>query len=59
MIQMKTRLSTNLPPFKPISLPGVRSCSPSQVRHLKNIDVAGINLNTEAILVSGLLIVKL
>ena len=59
MTQMKTRLSTNLPPFKPISPRGQEPFTLSVVRHLKNIDVAGINLNTEAILVSGLLIVKL
>ena len=39
---------------------GVRTCLDScSLLDLKNIDVAGINLNTEAILVSGLLIVLL
>ena len=48
---------------KTLSLPiasqyvGVRNFSPSQLLRPKNID--GINLNTEAILVSGLLIVQL
>ena len=36
---------------------GVRTCLDSwSVLNLKNIDVVGINLNTQAILVSGLLI---
>ena len=45
--------------LSPVHMYGVRNSSPSQWSDPKNIDVGGINLNTEAILVSGLLIVQL
>ena len=53
-IQVKT-LSLPLSPHTVMY--GVRTCLDSwSLLNLKTIDVGGINLNTEAILVSGLLI---